>query len=91
MPSNEIVSIPGGSASYTCTTSVVTNEMIASVQWLVNGTIFEELQLDNVTATRVLMFSMISMDYNNTSIRCRATLASGSVKTSNVSMLLIQG
>ena len=91
---NPVVSIPGGSASFVCTTSIrISNDFIESVQWLVNDTLYEDLELDNVvvTAAGELRFSMISTDYNTTSIRCRATLTSGNVRTSEASLLLIQG
>ena len=89
------VTILNGTASYMCATSGVTNDVIvvSSVQWLVNGRLVQNHDNVVVTATGELKFLMISRNYNRTSIRCRATLTSGSVVTSikNGSLLLIQG
>ena len=95
-PSGEFVTIPGGSATFICVLSDVRHYFIDSVQWqwLVNATLLEELELDNahVVTTRQLRFIMISVEYNHTSIRCRATHESGRVSTSEAaSLLLIQG
>ena len=88
-----VTTVVGGSASYVCITSVASNDFIVSVQWLVNGRLLEEPELDNVVVatTGELRFSMITLDYNNTSIRCRANLTSGIVSISSESLLLVQG
>ena len=93
-PPGEFVTILGGAASYTCTTSGVSDDFIESVQWLVNGTLLQDLELDNVvvTAAGELRFFMVTVDYNVTSIWCRANLTSGNVSTSgDASLLLVQG
>ena len=93
-PDNKFITVPGGSATYTCITSILTNDNIESVQWLVNNTLVENLELDNVVVTGLgrLRFTMTSEEYNNTNIRCRATFMSGSITTSETgSLLLIQG
>ena len=90
-PTGEFITTLGGSATYTCTSSGVSDDFIQSVQWLVNDVALEEMDNVVVTAAGVLRFLRISVDYNNTSIRCRATLTSGSVRVSGVSLLLIQG
>ena len=92
-PSGAFITIPGGSASYTCSTSGVSGDFIVSEQWLVNDTLLEDLELDNIMVVAgQLRFFMITMGYNNTNIRCRANLTSGSIRTSRGgSLLLIQG
>ena len=93
-PSGEFVTIPGGSATFTCVPSGANYDLVERVQWLVNATPFEALEQINayVVTSRQLMFTMISVEYNRTSIRCRATHESGHVSTSEAaSLLLIQG
>ena len=87
----DFITILGGSTIYTCSTSGVSDDFIESVQWLANDTALEEMKNVVITAAGVLRFLRITVEYNNTNIRCRATLTSGSVTTSGVSLLLIQG
>lgn len=95
LPADTFISALSGSASFTCATSAGSNDLVDSVQWLVNGTIFEDLELDNVRNTielGSLRFWMLTARYNNTRIKCRGTLLSGSVFTSTrASLLIIQG
>ena len=87
----EFITSLGGGAVYTCAFSGVSDGFIESVQWLANDMVLEEQVHVVITAAGVLRFLMISVDYNNTNIRCRATLTSGNVRTSDVSLLLLQG
>ena len=89
-PSNDFfITTIGANAQYSCSASTP----IESLQWLLNGTLVEELELDKVTVTEEghLEFHNISVEYNYTSITCNATLTSGSVVTSEEKLLLIQG
>ena len=92
---DEFITIPGGSATYACIiNSGVSGDFIESMQWLVNDTLVEDLELDNVfvTGLKRLRFTMITVEFNNTSIRCRANFTSGTIRISEEeSMLLIQG
>ena len=92
-PPDEFVSVLGGTASFSCITSPGSNDLITSVQWLVNDTLLENLGLENVVTTLgQLRFRMLSEYNNHTSIRCRASLISGTVSTSrDATILLIQG
>ena len=87
------VVILGGSVSYSCVTSGVTSDdFIESVQWLVNGALFEDSEYDNImVVSGRLRFFRISAGFNNTNIKCRANLMSGSVLTSVAVLLQIQG
>ena len=92
-PPGKFVSTLGGSASFSCITSTDSNDFIESVQWLVNDTLFEDLELDNIAITLgQLRFRMLSRHDNHTSIRCRGNLTSGTVSTSrDATILLVQG
>ena len=84
---------PGGSATFFCSTSSLSIEVVTSAQWLLNDTLLEDSDIDNVQTlarTIQLRFSLVSLDYNTTRIRCRGTLSSGDI-TSDEVMLLIQG
>ena len=90
----DVVAIPGSSATFSCLASPVSSEVVISAQWLLNNTLLEDSDIDNVrtfAGTIQLRFSPISLDYNTTRIRCRGTLASGNIITSDKVMLLIQG
>ena len=86
----------GGDPIYNCGSSLGT---ITSVQWLINGTLFEDLNLTNVetefsdlSRQGTLVFSDISLEpHNNTIIQCRATFNNGETVYSNNSTLLVQG
>ena len=92
-PPDVFVSVLGGTASFSCITSPGSNDLIESVQWLVNDTLLEELELDDVVTTLgQLRFRMVSELYNHTSIRCKGKLTSGTVSTSrDATVLLVQG
>ena len=92
VPNDHYVTTPGGSARFTCSGTGLTG-----IQWLVNGTLLENLNLTNVTAAfrqsvvggiGVLTFENVLFEYNETTIRC----SDSSSRTSQVqSKLLIQG
>ena len=89
------VSYPGGRAAYSCARGGV----IVGVQWLVNGTRVEDLNLGDdvvVEFSRAreegnLVFRNIPAEYNETTIQCRANYSSGNSSTSNTITLLLQG
>ncbi len=94
--SNDIVSIPGYYSIYYCWSSsgIIT---ITSVEWLINGTQLEDLSLTNVETEfsqllrqGTLVFNIISVEYNNTNIQCRATLSNGETADSNSVTLLVR-
>ena len=73
---------------------------IASIQWLLNGVLLEDLNLDNVNSTFVggvggfgtLIFSRVRLDQNSTSVSCSIHFMSGHVENSSDSaLLLVQG
>ena len=90
----DVVAIHGGSANFFCSTSPLNSDVVTSTQWLLNDTLLEDSDIDNVqtlAGTIQLRFSPVSLDYNTTRIRCRETLTSGNIITSDEVMLLIQG
>ncbi len=94
--SNGNVFIPGDRAIFNC--APLPGTTITSVQWLINGTRLEDLSLTNVetefshlSRQGTLVFNNISVENNNTSVQCRATLSNGETVNSNNSTLLVQG
>ena len=88
------MAISGGSATFFCSTTSLSSEVVTSAQWFLNDTLLEDSDIDNVqtlAGTLRLRFSPVSFDYNTTRIRCRGTLTSGVFTTSDEVMLLIQG
>ena len=85
------MSVLGGSATFFCSSSPVSSDVVTSAQWLLNDTLLEDSDIDNVqtlAGTVQLRFSPVSLDYR---IRCRGTLTSGNIITSDEVVLLIQG
>ena len=88
----------GGGATFRCFS--IDHADFSSVQWLVNDT---ELENFNITGVKesfrtgsyygILEFSEIPLQYNETSVQCRATLSSGNniPESSEPSQLLLQG
>ena len=88
------MSVLGGSATFFCSTITTSIDQVTSAQWLLNDTLLEDSDIDNVqtlAGTIQLRFSPVSLDYHTTRIRCRGTLLSGNIITSDEVMLLVQG
>ncbi len=90
-----IVFIPGANPTYNCASL---SRTITSVEWLINGTRLEDLNLTNVqrefsqlSRQGTLIFNNVSVEYNNTNIQCRATLSNGTTVDSTTSTFLVQG
>ncbi len=73
-------------------------DTITSVQWLINETRFEDLNLTNVetefsqqTRLGTLVFNNVCEKYNNTNIQCRVILSNGETADSRTSTFLVQG
>ena len=89
------------STTLTCLSPIGLNEGgIASIQWLLNGVLLEDLNLNNVNPTFVsdaggfgtLIFSRVRLDQNSTSVLCTVHFMSGRVENSSDSaLLLVQG
>ena len=85
----------GDDAVFTCLSAFT---VIVNVEWLVNGTSLNSLQLSNAvqrfdTFGRVgsLRLKNVSVEYNNTMIQCLAITSSARVLESNISSLFVQG
>ena len=88
------MAIPGGSVTFFCSSSPTSSEVVTSAQWFLNDTLLDNSDIDNVqtmSGTIQLRFFLISLEYNSTRIRCRGTLTSGNIITSDEVVLLIQG
>ena len=88
-----VVSTPGGRARFLCFAP-----HISGVQWLVNTSALQDLNLRNVPATfsnitdlGVLEFSDLPLEYNMTRINCSVNSSSGMIASPNEVLLLIQG
>ena len=87
--------------TFTCLSPIGLNEGgIASIQWLLNGVLLEDLNLNNVNSAFVsdgggfgtLSFSRVRLDQNFTSVSCTVHYMSGRVENSSDSaLLLVQG
>ena len=94
MELDSMVFIPGDRATFRCSESPV----LPGVQWLVNGTALENLNLSNVTSefsnefrSGFLTFHYVPLEYNMTTISCRANTTSEMMVSTNVWLMLIQG
>ena len=93
IPSDVFVSTPGGSASVSC----FSTHEIVDIEWLVNGTRFDNnlgpnvmSQFSSSVRTGRLDFVNLPLNYNGTSVQCIAELDSGELTSSSI-ILLIQG
>ena len=92
-PLQTVVLYEGEDGAFTCSSSEPIN-----VQWLVNGSLLEDLDLGSVTRIETfsvggtLIFLTIPLHYNGTLVQCEATFTNSEDMTqSNVAMLLVQG
>ncbi len=88
------VHVPGDRATFICSPC----PLLPGVQWLVNGTALESVNLSNVTAvfsdelqSGFLTFTHLPLEYNMTRINCRANTTSGMMISNDNMLLLIQG
>ena len=82
----------GAKATYICTDTTLN---VVGMQWLINGTQLENLNLSNVNArfsrgVGRLEVSRIPLEYNDTSIQCIANFGDRN-ELSNILTLLVQG
>ena len=87
-----LVSTPGETVHFVCQPR---GGRITSLQWLINETLVETLQL-NATRTfefgiGTLTFNNILLSYNGTRITCDASVNSGAVNITRHSKLYVQG
>ncbi len=90
---NGLVFIPGGYSRYYCGSSFINT---ANVQWLINGTQFEDLNLIHVGIFQnirqgTLYLNYILSYYNNSTIQCRVTFNNGETADSSSVTMLVQG
>ena len=94
----EYISTPGGRAFFTCL--IAPGVSVVDVQWLVNGTELDSLNLANVTSifetagTRKrgsLLFAQIPVEYNTTTVKCIVMTMNENLTAAQNSTLLIQG
>ena len=95
LPSRSVTSRVGGYASLTCTVSASLGSL-EDIQWTLNGTLLTDLNITGVEMIPgffggVLRFTGLSAEFNQTTIRCIATLQSGGILTSDTTLLLLQG
>ncbi len=100
-PPDVVVSYPGGPARFRCIS--ISRQVIANVQWLLNGSSLDSLTLRNVShslaqdeftnqiTTATLNFADIPVEYNNTIIQCSVEYTTGSFEASEEAVLLLQG
>ena len=89
------VSYTGGRATYAC----FGGGTIVGVQWLVNGTRVEDLNLGDDVVVEFslarekgnLLFRNIPAEYSETTIQCRVNYSSKTSSTSDTVTLLLQG
>ena len=94
---DEYVSAPGGRAVFTCL-----GVSIVDVQWLVNGTELDRLNLTNVKpmletspdgGSKIgrLVFTQLPIEYNTTTVKCIIITMNEILTATQNSTLLIQG
>lgn len=93
IPPHELISYEGGNANFRCFSLVE----IVEAQWLVNGSILEDLDLDNAIpdfdhGSGSLVIYNLTLNFNMTRIQCVGKSSSGnSIASSEATLLLLQG
>ncbi len=96
-PPERLVLHVGGTAQFSCLSS---SRRITAIQWLINGSFIEDLSTINAmkefselaNGIGVLTFSNVTLDFNMTTIQCRAEFhPNDSMTSSKVTILLFQG
>lgn len=91
-----------GSATYTCSfLSAVAGNEIVNIQWLVNGTLLDDLNLtisvetgfDSNFGIGILTLTGLPLEYNMTTIGCNGEFNTGRFVSTKIdsSLLLVQG
>ena len=100
IPHDFFISTPGGSAEFRC---IVEWHTVTDIQWIVNGSLLENLELTGVrtelgleVGVGVLYFENLPSEYNETTIRCRARFTTslgvqGTSTSPGATLLLLQG
>ena len=90
-PSKTVISIPGDRIALHCTDP---SRAALSVQWLVNGTLLENSELEvvlqefnNRSKTADLSFNL-PLEHNVTTIQCIVNFASENVSSKTITLLL---
>ena len=93
---NELLSVTryeGGAAEFSCTSS----EEISNVQWIVNGSALEDLNMDTSISTSssfsggFLAFLNVPLHYSGTTVQCVLTAPDNTTSSSNTATLQVQG
>ena len=99
-PADEVyVSVQGGEVEFTCSPERTSTITINGVQWLVNNSALEDLNLSLartefsvIVQVGFLYFANLTLGYNMTNISCGVNTSSGMIISSDShSLLLIQG
>ena len=105
-PEGSHVSTHGGNVLFTCTVRDISPSVNITVQWFVNGTHLEDLDLMNRASVTLVQFSIVAIGrlritdlsekYNMTTFRCVVNVSSAFTMTSQVistssSQLYFQG
>ena len=94
-PPDHFVLVPGGNAAFSCLST--SSDVIDVVQWLINGTVLESLELTDVEiefrdighGVFDLELGNIPIEFNTSWIQCRVDLRSGRVETSSRTVLIL--
>lgn len=86
----------GLSATFTC--SSFDNIGITGVQWFLNGTQLDELNVMNISTyffddfyVAFLIFEDVTLQYNSTTVQCELRSTSGTTSLTPIRTLLVQG
>ena len=93
------VIIPGRSTTFTCRYRANITDPVLRIIWLINGTQLDQedlnqrdgIESDDLHDVGHLYFNNISVEYNDTTIRCLIFFTSSNLITSNIAILLVQG
>ncbi len=88
-----VILYEGGEGTFVCSSQ----EASTNVQWIVNGSslenlnLYDETMLDTFSTGGALKFLNVPLDYSGTTVQCVITYTDGSMGSSNTATLLVQG
>ena len=81
----------GEFAAFSCTTQAP----VSSVQWIVNGSLLENINLNTVISPfptgEALQILNVPLHFNGTTIQCDVNFTDGTDAASNIAILIVQG
>ena len=93
-PPDQLIADQGGKARFNCLQSAINQMRLVAIQWFMNGTLVENTTnvktFFRAGSGAALIFSNLTLDFNMTSIHCRAKFQHEMVNSTNMPILFVR-